>query len=188
MIRILTGDCREVLKTFPDESFDCVVTDPPYGETSLRRRRDARSGEPHMTPSQFHDQAYRRDAGHDRLQADFLTFLRSRPFAGIPEGAIVHRTVEAEFPLRRRGEIVAYVDAVEILTVNLSTTASLFEVKPRIHTVFGIVRQAKAYEALAQGCIPADMHFCHVIVPAADPLLAALKSEWPRVWAWEKLI
>jgi site-specific DNA-methyltransferase (adenine-specific) len=32
---ILTGDCREVLKGFADETFDCIVTDPPYGETSL---------------------------------------------------------------------------------------------------------------------------------------------------------
>ena len=29
------GDCREVLRTLPDEAFDCIVTDPPYGETNL---------------------------------------------------------------------------------------------------------------------------------------------------------
>lgn len=34
-VRILTGDCRDVLKTLPDESVDCILTDPPYGETSL---------------------------------------------------------------------------------------------------------------------------------------------------------
>jgi len=34
-VKILTGDCREVLKGFADETFDCIVTDPPYGETSL---------------------------------------------------------------------------------------------------------------------------------------------------------
>lgn len=28
---VLWGDCLEVLKTFPDESVDAVVTDPPYG-------------------------------------------------------------------------------------------------------------------------------------------------------------
>lgn len=27
---IHTGDCREILKTFPDESIDCVITSPPY--------------------------------------------------------------------------------------------------------------------------------------------------------------
>jgi DNA modification methylase len=29
-VQILTGDCREVLKTMPDESVHCVVTSPPY--------------------------------------------------------------------------------------------------------------------------------------------------------------
>lgn len=34
-MRLIQGDCREVLKTLPDASIDCCVTDPPYGETSL---------------------------------------------------------------------------------------------------------------------------------------------------------
>lgn len=29
-VRILTGDCRDVLKTLPDESVHCCVTSPPY--------------------------------------------------------------------------------------------------------------------------------------------------------------
>lgn len=29
-IRILQGDCCEVLKTLPDQSVHCVVTSPPY--------------------------------------------------------------------------------------------------------------------------------------------------------------
>jgi DNA modification methylase len=29
-VRILQGDCREVLRTLPDESVHCVVTSPPY--------------------------------------------------------------------------------------------------------------------------------------------------------------
>jgi len=28
---IIQGDCLEVLSTIPDESVDCVITDPPYG-------------------------------------------------------------------------------------------------------------------------------------------------------------
>lgn len=34
-VTILNGDSREVLRTLPDAAFDCIVTDPPYGETSL---------------------------------------------------------------------------------------------------------------------------------------------------------
>jgi DNA modification methylase len=29
-VEIITGDCRDVLQTMPDESIDCVVTSPPY--------------------------------------------------------------------------------------------------------------------------------------------------------------
>ena len=29
-VKILTGDCRDVLRTLPDESVHCVVTSPPY--------------------------------------------------------------------------------------------------------------------------------------------------------------
>ena len=32
---LLSGDARAVLPTLPSEHFDCIVTDPPYGETSL---------------------------------------------------------------------------------------------------------------------------------------------------------
>lgn len=35
-IDIREGDCRDVLASFPDETFDCILTDPPYGETSLK--------------------------------------------------------------------------------------------------------------------------------------------------------
>lgn len=34
-VRVITGDCREVMPTLAPGSVDCVVTDPPYGETSL---------------------------------------------------------------------------------------------------------------------------------------------------------
>jgi site-specific DNA-methyltransferase (adenine-specific) len=29
------GDMREIVKTLPDAAFDCLMVDPPYGETSL---------------------------------------------------------------------------------------------------------------------------------------------------------
>ena len=28
---VIIGDCAEVLKNFPDESIDAIITDPPYG-------------------------------------------------------------------------------------------------------------------------------------------------------------
>jgi site-specific DNA-methyltransferase (adenine-specific) len=35
VIQILTGDCRDVLKTLPAGAFDACIADPPYGDTSL---------------------------------------------------------------------------------------------------------------------------------------------------------
>ncbi|TAA54041.1 site-specific DNA-methyltransferase [Shinella sp. JR1-6] len=34
-IQIINADCMTALADLPDESVDCVLTDPPYGETSL---------------------------------------------------------------------------------------------------------------------------------------------------------
>jgi len=36
-IRILHGDCREVLRGLPDNSVDSIVTDPPYGLTANKK-------------------------------------------------------------------------------------------------------------------------------------------------------
>lgn len=34
-VRVLQGDCREIIKGLPDASVDVVIADPPYGETRL---------------------------------------------------------------------------------------------------------------------------------------------------------
>ena len=34
-VRILVGDALEAVTTLPPASVDCIITDPPYGETSL---------------------------------------------------------------------------------------------------------------------------------------------------------
>ena len=134
-----------------------------------------------LTPSAAHNEAYVRDAGHDRMQQDFLAFLRSRRL--VDRGPLVHREVEAEMPLYRRGQIVAYADAAEMITTGVTKQIHLYEIKPKIHTVFGIVRQAKALLDLAK-TIEADCHCVHVVVPHTDPLICQLKGEWPHVWAW----
>lgn len=138
-------------------------------------------------PSSFHNdrwQAVRAGSKHDAMQAELLVFLRSRPVVAIPDGAIVHRHVEGEYPLTRNGQIIAYTDAIDITTINLMRIVSLFEVKPKIETVFGIVRQAKALLSLAGQCISGDHYHCHIVVPHDDPALPDLRGEWPNTWAW----
>lgn len=35
-IKLLSGDCLELMKTIPDNSIDMVLTDPPYGTTACK--------------------------------------------------------------------------------------------------------------------------------------------------------
>lgn len=41
--KIVQGDCLEVMKTFPDKSFDLVLTDPPYGIGEAAGKNKSRS-------------------------------------------------------------------------------------------------------------------------------------------------
>lgn len=36
MIELIHGDCLEVMKTIPDKSIDCIITDLPYGRTACK--------------------------------------------------------------------------------------------------------------------------------------------------------
>jgi len=42
---IINGNSAEILKTYPDNSFDCVVTDPPYGINFLGKAWDSNTGD-----------------------------------------------------------------------------------------------------------------------------------------------
>lgn len=60
------GDCREVLATFPDASFDAVVTDPPYGIGFMGREWDT------FAPERVERRrAERERKGTDRTSARF---------------------------------------------------------------------------------------------------------------------
>ena len=36
MIKLLKGDCLELMKDIPDGSIDVIITDPPYGTTQCK--------------------------------------------------------------------------------------------------------------------------------------------------------
>ena len=35
-IKLIQGDCLEVMKSIPDGSIDAIITDPPYGTTACK--------------------------------------------------------------------------------------------------------------------------------------------------------
>jgi len=43
--KVINGNSAEILKTYPDNSFDCVVTDPPYGINFLGKSWDNNTGD-----------------------------------------------------------------------------------------------------------------------------------------------
>ena len=43
--QVINGNSAEILKTYPDNSFDCVVTDPPYGINFLGKTWDSNTGD-----------------------------------------------------------------------------------------------------------------------------------------------
>ena len=43
--QVINGNSAEILKTYPDNSFDCVVTDPPYGISFLGKDWDSNTGD-----------------------------------------------------------------------------------------------------------------------------------------------
>jgi len=61
--RILTGDCRELLKGLPDQSFQCVVTSPPY----------------HASRDYGHDD----QIGHEATVKEFITTLTQDVFGQV---------------------------------------------------------------------------------------------------------
>ena len=36
MIKLLHGDCLELMQTIEDGSIDAIITDPPYGTTACK--------------------------------------------------------------------------------------------------------------------------------------------------------
>jgi len=66
--QVLCGDCREIMKTFPDDSIDLVVTDPPYGLSFMGKDWDKT-----LPPKQAFEEMIR------VLKPGALTFVMSSP-------------------------------------------------------------------------------------------------------------
>jgi hypothetical protein len=137
-------------------------------------------------PSRWYSSGCDRGKTHDQMQTELLSFLRSRKIWTPSSKTVVaiDRVVEGEYAFTRRGEVVAFADAIEILTIDLFKVVNLFEVKPKIESVFAVIRQATALLELAKSSMMADLHYCNIVVPAADPLLPELRVEWPHAWGW----
>jgi hypothetical protein len=126
-----------------------------------------------MTPSGWHDDAHTRDAGHDDMQmAVWLELKRQIENEDMPGLEVI-----PEFPIiRRRAGIVAFAD-IALLWFNRNkqiNQAVLYELKPKIGTVFGILRQAICLEKAFASVYPTARCLVEAVVPHGDPKLPDL--------------
>src|SRR6185437_1956134 len=142
-----------------------------------------------MTPSAWHDDAPK-DAGHDKMQADFVRYYRGKiggatmkvTYEKDPTDVPLSRVI-AEFPISAPGNrgIIAFADVALRYDNGYPAAFRFVELKPRIRTVGGLVRQCRAieYAAGSGGLREAEVIAC---VFDDDPKLDLLRELYPHVW------
>lgn len=162
------------------------------------------------TPGGWHDEARKRDAGHDEMQLAVYRFLltQRRPYTTDEVGASVFSTV-FEFPIGpvgsrvvrdriatertsygdedRPAKISAFADIAELYGPpgrGCWDYAVLYEVKPKIETIGGIVRQCRALRQAFEASFPKAQCAVIVVIPRDDPLLKSL-MEIQSCYAWD---
>jgi len=156
-----------------------------------------------MTPSQWHDDARNRDAGHDAMQIAVFDYLQARnpPLTRFVTGdskEFLREGVYFERPFRRGDQIVAWGDVVEVwrepAEYNSQTAFMIYEIKPTIYSVGAVVRQCVSLELTAKLC-GMNRHSGRQpvtsvipVVMASDPKLAMLRHVfWAAAWDGERL-
>lgn len=163
-----------------------------------------------MTPSRWHDDAHGRDAGHDEMQAAVFRFLRERPRlinAGAEEEKpYVRHKIEVEYAFEEAGVLFGFADICDIYVKDLERSAYtetyyfVYEIKPRITSVGGLIRQCRAtfITALRSGGISsgwgtpsrrAPRVMVIPVVPRDDPKIELLKEMYTgAVWGWDSSV
>jgi len=152
-----------------------------------------------MTPSAAHDQAYRREDGHDEMQLQvhqLLTEIRV-PLKG-PRIACENFFSHIEYPFESGGVVKGFADVVAEFGVardgrreGTDQTFQIFEIKPIIYSAGAVIRQCRVLESMARWVLH-DEHgrrqkFSVVpVVQWNDPLFDILEAMSPYpVLAWD---
>jgi hypothetical protein len=133
-----------------------------------------------VTPSGWHDDAARRDGGHDEMQMKVWQILKRQAEElekNDPDDRDL-RSLAVELPMIRRGSgIVAFAD-IALLWQDRNNyeikRAVLYEIKPKIWTIFGILRQAICLERAFLLAYPNARCLVEAVVPHDDPKLHEL--------------
>jgi hypothetical protein len=128
-----------------------------------------------LSPSDWHDTAWKRDAGHDEMQIGIAKYLRTLPLADL-------KKIEIEFPFDRKGRVFCFADICEMSAKKSDRPDvedffySCYEIKPRIDSIGAVIRQVKAFKIATEEWRPdwlmrKDTIVFRVlcVVPASDP-------------------
>jgi hypothetical protein len=150
-----------------------------------------------MTPSDAHDSGWQRDPGHDEMQMEVFrwlvwrdqvsTYVKKRYSNDESELAILD-TRELEYLIEVNDRIVGFVDICERFSTDgksfndrqFSFTA--WEIKPKIHSVGAILRQAKVLREKLWRWRPSRDSYSSpyvrimVVVSAKDPKTGLLQE------------
>jgi hypothetical protein len=152
------------------------------------------------SPSGWHDNAMRRDAGHDAMQLAVLDYLQDLDFLqnqyDLSRESRFHytRSTQMEYPLVVRGKPVAFADIITIHNKYADnklvlSSYEIYEIKPIIHSIGAIIRQCTALElvgeqTLADPCSREGARVAvNLVVKSTDPKLAALRQVY-EPWTW----
>lgn len=159
-----------------------------------------------MTPSQWHDDVRGRDAGHDEMQIAVFDYLRdmSGPSPFYDTADFERIGVYFELMFKRRGQIIAWGDVVEVwgkeapLYNNRKETTHkymIWEIKPRIYSIGAVVRQCRALIDVVTSSLTDDhtdrtkyQIMIAPVVAANDPKLVGLRHVYcAATWDGERL-
>jgi hypothetical protein len=146
-----------------------------------------------MTPSEAHDSARNRDAGHDEMQAEVWRWLnKQRATVSLtsdgPTREFTFAVANVEEPLYVKGRILAWVDVCAryesfISANHNSSIIYAFEIKPKIWSVGAVIRQCITIGSILErsGSIRSRVT---AVVPHDDPKISLLIETYGDVLAW----
>lgn len=147
-----------------------------------------------MTPSQAHDGAYQRDAGHDAMQVAVFRHLHGAadPNFYSSEERFYRRLIQAEMPLILNERIIGWADIAECYVGEKSRKKfwRIFELKPKVTSTGGLVRQIRTLRHIAPRALmewgDTSPVTCYVeaVVPFDDPAIIDLNllGVPPLIW------
>ncbi|MGC3097897.1 DNA-methyltransferase [Pseudomonas aeruginosa] len=138
--RLHLGDCLQVLKTFPDNSFDSVVTDPPYGIRFMGKAWDgadieARAARRAEMPSHAPDAGP--NGGHRSVAAE------AGKYDLTPKGMLAFQAFTLEWAaeclrvLKPGGHLLSFASPRTYHHMTVGIEMAGFEIRDQIMWVFG---------------------------------------------------